>query len=492
MIRKEKFQNIFHIKEVNKKHQFRHYIILILLVIVSCGNSRPKQQVDTSQETNDKNLDFSDLEAYIIPQGIKYTESRAIDPAKPPIVIDIANRKLNIKKFDISDYYTKVRFIKLKHPKSATEGNFLFDAIIRIIENNVRRGSLSGINSQFRFTDDYIIAGDNYYGLHCYNKEGNFLYTLEENDFPKTYNVFENTISLDLREIKGFTGDFFLNRNICMYKITDDNNKSMLRIYDLSLKEQISIKPFDLSLNFINANSMGSIAKNVYFPSDTTRNFLFTFDIKGDTLCRFPNYNPISEIKGNTFFSPPSSDMYYYNDQLTIRQSINDTVYRVVSPYRLVPAFVLNFGIYKVDARTIFTENQPDKIRPGLWIENDQFILFTYTHGRNAPINRQNGLVKFFYSYFDKKKEQLYHFSEGTSVADNEFLIENPLSDALPFLLSKVVIENNQLRIYYNKKQLEEIINNKGFSSLPSEQQNRLTTLQKELDDNEVLIMFLE
>ena len=491
MIRKEKFQNIFNVKKVNKKRQFRHCIILILFVIAVSGNCRPKQQVDSMQETEDKKPD-SDLEAYQIPQGIKYTESRAVDPTNPPIIIDIANRKLNIKKFDIRDYYTTVRYVKLKHPKPPTEGYFLFDARCNIRSERGVAISIDNFNSLFKFTDDYIIAGDFLYGLNCYNKAGVFLYTIEANEFPKTYNVAENTVSFNQSDTKGFSGEIFLNKNLCMYKKLDENKKSMLCIYNLSQKEQISTMPFKLSLTFINTNSASTIADYFYYPADTTRKFLFTFDIKGDTLCRFPSYNPISERKGNYSLSYPSADIYYYNDQLTIRQSLNDTVFRVVSPNQIVPAYVLNFGAYKVDVRTVQTEEQPDKMRLVLWKETDRYILFSYTQGRNSINNRRNGLVKFFYSYFDKNNRQLYHLNEDTTATKNEILIENSIPNALPFLLSHVNIDNNQLYVCYSKKRLEEITNSKGFSFLPPEQQNRLKSLQKELGDNEVHIMFLE
>ena len=478
-------------KFAEKKFQFRHCVFSIFLVVAACGNSSSQQKAVALQETKDIKHD-SDLETYVVPPGIKYTESRTIDPANPPIVIDIANRKLNIKKFNVSDYYTNTRYVKLKHPKPATEGNFLFDASIITRIGDRGMTSESGFNSLFKFTDEYIIAGDSYYGIYCYDTEGNFLYTIEANDFPKKYNASENSVSVNMSEVKGFSGELFINKNLCLYKILDDNKKRMLCIYDLSLKEQISTKPFELSLNFVDVNSMSTIAGYFYHPLDTTRNFLFTYDIKGDTLCRFPSYNPIAERKGRNFFSLPLTDIYYYNEQLTIRQSIHDTIFRVVSPNRIVPAYVLNFGTYKVDVRTVLTEEQPEKMRTASWKETDRFILFVYTQGRNAPINRRNGIVKFFYSYFDKKSRQLYHLNEGTTATENEILIENPIPNALPFLLSQVNIDNNLLFVCFSKKRLEEIIKNKGFSSLPTEQQNRLKTTQKELDDNEVLIMFLE
>jgi hypothetical protein len=143
-------------------------------------------------------------------------------------------------------------------------------------------------------------------------------------------------------------------------------------------------------------------------------------------------------------------------------------------------------------ARTVYMDGQTDKMRPRIWKETDRYILFVYTQGYDSPNNRRDGLVKFFYSFFDKKSRQLYHFDEDTAVPENEVLIGNPLPNALPFLLSWVTIDNSRFHVCYSKKRLEAIIRHKGFASLPTEQQNKLKTIQKELADNEVLIMILE
>ena len=132
------------------------------------------------------------------------------------------------------------------------------------------------------------------------------------------------------------------------------------------------------------------------------------------------------------------------------------------------------------------------KMRSGIWFETDRYIFFTYSLGRNTPNNRRNELVKFYYSYFDKNKQQLYHLNEGSDAPENEFIVENLITNGLPFLLSRVTIDTNRLYVSFSKKRLEEIIKHKGFSSLPHEQQNRLKTFQQELDDNEVIIMILQ
>jgi hypothetical protein len=234
------------------------------------------------------------------------------------------------------------------------------------------------------------------------------------------------------------------------------------------------------------------MADYVYEPVRTPKDFLFTFDLKGDTLCWFSNYNTIPVTKGGTINRPLPPEIYYHQKQLTIRQSLNDTVYRVVSPNMLVPVYVLNFGAYGADVNTYFRGNLSEKLLPDIWKEANQYILFAYTQDRDFPNNRTNGKVKFFYSYYDRKSRQFYHFSEKTSTPPDQFFMENPIPDALPFMLSYADIEDNQLRVVYTKKRLEEISKIKEFASLPAEQQNKLKTLQNELDDNEVLIMILE
>ena len=442
---------------------FQLSIILIFLFLAACGKSRKPGLSDkdlfVQQETSDTlpALDFSDMETYEIPPGIKYTESRAVDPANPPVVIDIANRKLNIKKFDLSDYYTQVRYVKLKHPMPATEGNFLFDAEYHVSYEQ-GAGSGSGVCSQFYFFKDSIVAGDPFFGFYSYDNEGNFLDTVRTYDFPKVYDVSQNTISYhesDYRRAMEKAGS--TNRNNNRFYVDDKTRASY-----------------------------------VYNRADTlNENFLFTFGLKGDTLCRFRNYNPKPDKKGAPIGNPPSVKIYYCEGIFTIQQAMNDTVYRMTAPNRLVPAYVLNYGPYKLEISLTF-DDFPKKFFPDIWKETDKYILFTYNRNYDSKNNRKNGLVTFFYSYYDKRSQQFYHFCEESVIPKEEFFIENPVPDALPFMISYANIEEKSLWVCYNKRRLEAIIKNKGFASLSPEQQNKLKTLQNELDDSEVLIMILE
>ena len=230
----------------------------------------------------------------------------------------------------------------------------------------------------------------------------------------------------------------------------------------------------------------------VYHPIYMAYYFLFIFDLKGDLLCRFPSYNPIPEIEEKPFLNPSIPDIYYYENQLTIRQTLNDTVYRMVSPNWLLPAYVLNFGAYRVDVQTYLFGDLSEKLIPYKWRETDRYVLFIYTQINKKQNNRNGESVTFFYSYFDKKSRQFYHFSEGTGFSDNQFFMENSIPGALPFILSHAEIGDHQLQVVYSKKRLEDIVKSRRFASLPTEQRNKLRTTLYELDDNEVLIMILE
>ena len=435
-------------------------IFLIFLVVVACGNKRrpglsdkelfAQRDIDSLQQLSV----VSDMENYVVPTGIKYRESRAIDPANPPVVLDISNRNLSIRRFNLSDYYSNVHYVTIKHPLPTTEGNFLFGVkYIFKIESSTMSGY---VNSHFNFYTDSIVAGDIFFGYHSYDNKGNFLRTVKTYDFPKDYDVSQNKISCNCSDYsKAMGGDVNNNR----FRVDDE--------------------------------TIASYVYNVYYRTDDTasNDFLFTFGLKGDTLCVFRNYNPIPDKKGLPI-NAPAPNMYFYNGIFTIQQSMNDTIYRMTAPNRLVPVFVTNFGAYKLDI--VLAGDFSNKFFPNIWKETDKYILFTYNQNYNSPNNRRNGSVQFFYSYYDKKTRHFYHFSEGTSIPSDQFLMENPIPDALPFILSYAEIEDHQLRVFYTKKRLEEITKSKEFAFLSSEQQNKLKTMQNELDDSEVLIMILE
>jgi hypothetical protein len=150
----------------------------------------------------------------------------------------------------------------------------------------------------------------------------------------------------------------------------------------------------------------------------------------------------------------------------------------------------VNYGRYKLDID--MAEDFSGKFFPDIWKETDKYVLFTYNQNYDSYNNREKGLVKFFYAYYDKKSRQFYHFCEETTIPEQEFFMENPIPDALPFMLSYANIDEKTLWVCFSKKRLDDIVKHKEFTSLSLKQQNQLKTIQRELDDSEVLIMILQ
>jgi len=85
------------IKIVNLQKKKLFYYLLFFLVVTSCGkNKNPglsDKELFSQKETTDTtklSTNNSDTATYVVPPGIKFKESRAIDPANPPVVLDIA------------------------------------------------------------------------------------------------------------------------------------------------------------------------------------------------------------------------------------------------------------------------------------------------------------------------------------------------------------------------------------------------------------------
>ena len=474
---KESILNPQDIRRTTQTNYFLIFVISACMVgIGACGKSRRPglsdkelfalQEVDTLQSADasrqsQQKSDVSDKETYIVPPGIKYAESRAVDPANPPVVIDLANRNLNIKKFDLSDYYSHVWYYKLKHPLPASEGNFLFDV-------QTHNGRSSGRwSSNYYFTNDSIIAGDVFFGYYSYDLQGNYLNTVKTYHFDKHYDVANNLITYNEDDYKSAIEAAGSNQ---WFRFSYNHNNNLWLFMDKD-----------------------SWVHYVYNQRNTPSNdFLFTFSTKGDTLCRFVDYNPKPDPnkKGQPIGWRYPHRMYFYEGKPTVQQARNDTVYRVAAPNRLVPAYLLNYGRHKLDME--FAEDFSDKFFPDIWRETDKYILITYNRNYYSKRNFENGSVQFFYAFYDKHSRQLYHFCDGIKIPEKEFLIDNTVSDGLPFILSYADILEHSICVYYSKNRLNDIIQNKDFPSLPPEQQKLLQDRYNDLEENEVLIMYLQ
>lgn len=173
-------------------------LILCLVTLTCTGRKQTLEDKvdDDTKKTVKTAVATETMGTSVATPGIKYRESRKIDPQNPPIVIDIEKAAEN-KDFDLNQYYSDVEYIKLNHPLAEQKIGFLGNSNYKI-QSGTSTTSGRGLSSSVFLAEDKIVVGDAYFGYHCFDLRGNFLYTIvEKQDIPE-YNIRNNQVLVSL------------------------------------------------------------------------------------------------------------------------------------------------------------------------------------------------------------------------------------------------------------------------------------------------------
>lgn len=185
----------------------------------------------------------------------------------------------------------------------------------------------------------------------------------------------------------------------------------MMYFHNINSNKTYLRRPFNLQ-GTLKMTSPDNYIVYQYFPFSMNNSnkapFMHSFDIKGDTLCRFVDANPRPERRNQRYFSPDAFRTYIYNDELTFREHYSDTIFRMTSPSELKPAYVMNFGKYKLHIDSAFYGDKKGRHLPNKFLEAQDFVFIANTEDMDIPYTRNNGLVKYFYYFCDKIKKKLY------------------------------------------------------------------------------------
>ena len=395
-------------------------IILISLFALACGKSRrpglSDKKLFVQEETTDTLLqEFINFDAgmSVVPSGIKYTESRAVDPANPPVVLDIEKAlHQGAEDIPLSSIGKSVRYIKTTLPKNMS----VLDFVIR---------------------DDtlFVSCRDQDTNRQCivpYTSDGifmNSIWDVTPNGITKKYHpdfeeeVMPSISSQESRErnqpppppglppwSKGdkiiFNINFDHTGKYIHYTISRwlDTEHPEYRKHIVS-----SLNGMQMAVSSERFNEPPHSA--FYLPSDgwihvyrTLDNWfkkspwcLITFSSHGDTLCRFANYNPVTPVNVSAGMTTEKIIAYFYNDRLNFRTDYADTIFRVVAFDRILPVYAIHTGKYKLFA----IEGLKGQIDNKVYIENireTQSFLFVSI---NTPTREKQILV------FDKQLQTL-------------------------------------------------------------------------------------
>ena len=208
-----------------------------------------------------------------------------------------------------------------------------------------------------------------------------------------------------------------------------------------------------------------------------------SFNSMGDTLCKFTNYvvgNGGGYIADRAFFYRADNDLFF-------RQEFSDTIFRVQSANRIVPAYRLDFGEKLLTPSESASGKTQGKLMAWNWLVFKNSMLLVFSEGRDCPVCRTRGEVTFHCLLFDK------HTGNSTAIdMKNQFpeniLIENDIDGSFPILLNSLHTEGDVLMATFTKFQIEELLNNNA-KNIPTEMVSKLKSLSDALKQNEMLLM---
>ncbi|MCG6189815.1 DUF4933 domain-containing protein [Maribellus maritimus] len=502
--------------------------IFVLLFLVAC---KPRNKLNTNEqklaaeiktEEQEKKKAEKATEANSItipdslPPGFRFQEDRKIDPENPPEMIDIVGNLNNKKEIKLSDITKRVRYIRLAPPPDS----IFYQTPLQIIftQSNIIATSHFG-TCIYSLTGEFIdLVGvtkfDSPNGIPPPPIPKNDPYFAKFNDAPeKIKSIRKKQYGFTSKEISGiyennFSGDdiFFKYRDrdkeesyLMKYNVKNQSNSLPLpnnkETKDLVIfKGDKIVSLTDKStFNYHILSKNSKIGYQRKWNSAQNGIMLLLENMQGDTLCIFKEYDRIKNYDATLVRSVESGSQYFYKNQFTYRSAFNDTVFRLIPPNRLLPAFLLNFGEHKLTALEAIHPNYDlaNKFLINSWTETPDYIFIRYTKDRSTINSRVNKTVKYHYAVYDKKLKQTIHLP--VDPLNYAYEIENNIDGGLP-VWPELITQEGKIYKVFEGWELKKHVQSKEFLQLEisAEKKEFLTQLAEAASDAETIIMILE
>jgi hypothetical protein len=486
------------------------FLALLLMSFTSCHNNRlrsnekdlAKEILAREKEIEKENLKSSSYGSKNYQSGsIRMKEIRSVDIQRPPVRIDLPDTKNNIKKFKLSDIASSVTYIKLQTPPDTS---LLYDHFFY-------RDDLMSI---IRSDGEHIIF-QGMFGLTRFNMKGEYQETIWKN---------ETGISIGAGGVGYRLNDFFgvmphnpvsvINGDI-YYSFNDGpSGKGLFMKYKFANNKPVSIPPrTEISstrtvpgdtLSGTRQNSMARFdwifgigndawaGINQKWNSGKTGSLLVTFNNNGDTLCKFTDYDRIVNFTQPNYRHSVNLESYTFNGLLTIKQEYNDTVFRLIPPNRLLPAYIISFGENKVKYMDGLNPefDLSGKYLLNSLIETNDFLLIRYTQNADVSNNRRKGTVKFYNVLFDKKQGNIYEEPNFSLLPEG---IRNDLDGGMPFWPDFITPQGEMMKLV-SGKMMKDYLSSEAFTKagISSERRQEMSSRMAGLKPTDMIIMILK
>ena len=458
----------------------RIYLIVIFLVLIFVGSSCHSNKLKNNEKAlTQKILTEEDQLARQeqlriekeklladslakLPKGFRLKEERRIDPNNPPMVIDVAGNRSNPQRIKLSQLFSKIEYVRLEPNQDSSE-------------------LLLGMRCVVAPSHIYLISGRG--SIFQFDRKGVFICTVCVGNLQFTrYNGMTMITKEQSDLFEGATGAYWNGDKLCYqyenrpaqksYIVTfEDKEGTETSTYHLpgTVETKNPINGKGKILTELKKGSSATATPKAFLlgsntlafaqqrkPVRQTANFINVVSITGDTISEFKDNDPIKNFSKSVSRGVDDGDIYYNGSTLFIRQSFNDTIYQLISPNRLVPRYILNFGDLGI-------RSAQEGIDPGVslkeklvlqsFLETTNFIFITYSKDYSCPNTAKQGTLKYSRLVYDKKTRKLtpIYIDEEPFIPKGKMTwpsapnihIDNDL-DGIPFIFPTLATANGQ------------------------------------------------
>ena len=501
-------------------------LLLILSPTLSCHHNRLKTNEKELakeiiiQEKEKEDADKTASEKLLadtlnrLPSGFRFKEDRSVDPAHPPIVIDLAGSLNNVKEINLSDVASGITYVRMESvPDSTLPVDLKF---------------------KYYLMDNYIVAV-NLYGIHLYAKDGRYIRSVVKNKFTGV-EVYTGEIRIwDNYTMKGggvsvwASGNnlyYNYNNNIIGQKFIMEYDCSSTQLtpdykFDPEKPDQISgLGKIAIDLNhgkteplkpikhpglsggspeaFFQMKSVFMLDQNSYaLPTRRDDIMMVILNDQGDTLSSFTKLEKLKNYTNPLQRGTDYGTQYEHNGKLYFRPEFNDTVFEVIPPNRLYPVYILKLGNYKASLQEGV---DPDfkltgKIIPGEWAETKDYVFMTYTKDDyDCQVTRKKKTVKIYHAIYSKLDHQL-SIIKGDPYDYSPEILKNNFDGGVPvWPLSYMIGNDGEILISVKGKELKDRVTSEEFklSGASEAKKNELVKLAGSVSDKEDILMIVK
>ena len=139
---------------------------------------------------------------------------------------------------------------------------------------------------------------------------------------------------------------------------------------------------------------------------------VYTFGLKGDTLCRFVVNDAEDYMPTSTYRNAEVRDVYQYGGRPRLRMAYDNTIYELKDASTLKAVWRLDFGTLKRPTGKYVVEKVSNSLE-GYWLLNDiietsRYIFIWLAEGHDCPANRKAGKVKLYTILYDKQTGECF------------------------------------------------------------------------------------